>query len=157
MQLRSRHRSAPLTQRRRSRDRGQSLSEFALIIPVFLLVMSGIFDFGYMLYSRLTIINATREATRAATIVPGYDTIDAIVDARVKSDAFAVDTSAATMSISAICIPIKSTPTCDFSSGTSAKPGDAVKVTVTYDYHLFFPLLFGNIVTFSSTAQMVLE
>jgi hypothetical protein len=45
---------------------------------------------------------------------------------------------------------------CSFQAG-SAKPGDSVKVTVRYDYHSIFPLLFGQTIEMSSTVQMVLE
>ena len=49
--------------------------EFALVIPVFLLVLCGILDFGFMLFSRMTVINAAREAARAAAIVTDRTTI----------------------------------------------------------------------------------
>jgi hypothetical protein len=39
----------------------------------------------------------------------------------------------------------------------ACKPGDSVIVTVSYDHHLFFPLLFGTSIPISSTVQMVLE
>ena len=51
---------------RRRKSRGQSLVEFAVVFPVFMLVLSGILDFGFMLYSRMTVISATREGARAA-------------------------------------------------------------------------------------------
>ncbi|MGZ6314992.1 MAG: TadE family protein, partial [Candidatus Limnocylindrales bacterium] len=47
--------------RRSTRKRGQALVEFAMVIPIFLLVLSGICDFGFMLYSRMSVINAARE------------------------------------------------------------------------------------------------
>lgn len=44
--------------------RGQALVEFALIIPIFLLVMLGLFDMGRAVFHFSTISNATREAVR---------------------------------------------------------------------------------------------
>ena len=68
-----RSRRAPLTRpgigtRRRN---GQSLVEFAVVLPVFLLVLAGILDFGLGLYSQMTIINASREGARFGVVDPG--------------------------------------------------------------------------------------
>lgn len=53
-----------------SRDvrRGQALVEFALVIPVFLLLVMGIFDLGRAVYANNTINNAAREAGRRAIV-----------------------------------------------------------------------------------------
>lgn len=48
--------------------KGQSLVEFALIIPVFILVVMGIFDLGRAVYSYNTVNNAAREAGRLAIV-----------------------------------------------------------------------------------------
>ena len=69
---RSRRRS-----RRGSRTRGQSLVEFAVVLPVFLLILSGILDFGFLLYSRMTVISATREGARVAVDAPKTSTVPA--------------------------------------------------------------------------------
>lgn len=55
------HRSA-------SSSRGQALVEFALIIPVFILVVMGIFDLGRAVYGFNTVNNAAREAARLAIV-----------------------------------------------------------------------------------------
>ena len=50
-------------------ERGQSLVEFALVVPVLLLLLFGIIDFGAsFLTASLTIDHAGREAARAASI-----------------------------------------------------------------------------------------
>ena len=48
--------------------RGQALVEFALIIPVFILVVMGIFDLGRAVYGFNTVNNAAREAARVAIV-----------------------------------------------------------------------------------------
>lgn len=54
---------------RRSRLReGQSLVEFALILPVLLLILLGLFDFGRAIYAYNSIANAAREAARVAIV-----------------------------------------------------------------------------------------
>ncbi|MBS4213279.1 MULTISPECIES: TadE/TadG family type IV pilus assembly protein [Neobacillus] len=49
-------------------EKGQSLVEFALVLPVLLLLLFGIVDFGRILHAYLTIDHAGREAARAASI-----------------------------------------------------------------------------------------
>ncbi|MFN3929767.1 MAG: TadE family protein, partial [Thermoflexus sp.] len=48
--------------------RGQGLVEFALILPVLLLFMVGIMEFGRVLFIYTEVSNAAREALRAAAV-----------------------------------------------------------------------------------------
>jgi Flp pilus assembly protein TadG len=48
--------------------RGQGLVEFALILPVLLLFMLGIMEFGRVLYIYTEVSNAAREALRAGAV-----------------------------------------------------------------------------------------
>jgi Flp pilus assembly protein TadG len=52
----------------RNSDRGQTLVEFALILPVFVLVLVGIFDVGRAVYAFNTVNNAAREGARLAIV-----------------------------------------------------------------------------------------
>ena len=53
----------------RFRDhRGQSIVEFALILPVFVLVLVGVFDLGRGIYAYNTISQAAREGARLAIV-----------------------------------------------------------------------------------------
>jgi len=54
--------------RRRTGPRGQSLVEFAVILPVFVLILVGIFDLGRAVYATSTLNNAAREAGRLAIV-----------------------------------------------------------------------------------------
>lgn len=56
--------SAPA--RRHPGQRGQTLVEMALLMPVFLLLMLGLLDFGRVLYAQHTFNQAAREAARVA-------------------------------------------------------------------------------------------
>lgn len=51
-----------------SHKKGQSLVEFTLILPVFLLVLMGIFDMGRSIYYYSTIHNAARESARYGAV-----------------------------------------------------------------------------------------
>jgi Flp pilus assembly protein TadG len=53
---------------KRRSERGQSLVEFALILPIFILVLAGLFDLGRAVYAYNTISNASRESVRVAIV-----------------------------------------------------------------------------------------
>ncbi|MEX0626959.1 MAG: TadE/TadG family type IV pilus assembly protein [Chloroflexota bacterium] len=53
---------------RRSKPRGQAMVEFALIFPVFILLLVGIFDLGRVIWVNDTIATAAREAARYAIV-----------------------------------------------------------------------------------------
>ena len=59
---------------------GAELVEFALVLPILLLVLGGIVDFGLLLQRQQVITNAAREGARLA-VLPGYTSTD--VQARV--------------------------------------------------------------------------
>jgi Flp pilus assembly protein TadG len=59
---------------------GAELVEFALVLPIMLLVFGGIVDFGLLLQRQQVITNAAREGARLA-VLPGYASAD--VQARV--------------------------------------------------------------------------
>jgi Flp pilus assembly protein TadG len=130
------------------------LVEFALVLPLFLLLLCGVLDFGFMLYSRMTVINASREGARLAVTAADPSTIPSIVQGRVMAVSGGLAT--ANVSVATTCVPLVS-GSCNFGSSTSSQAGDAVKVTVSYDYHTFFPLLFGSKIDLASTVQMVRE
>jgi hypothetical protein len=52
-------------------DRGQGLAEFALVLPVFLLVVFGIIDIGRVIWATDDITNAAREGARYASVHGG--------------------------------------------------------------------------------------
>jgi TadE-like protein len=134
------------------RREGQSLAEFAIVLPVFLLILAGIVDFGMGLYSQMTVINAAREGARLGVVQPGD--LPAI-EARVEAMAEGLDPTK-------LDVP---PPTCLRPSGnlfvactgTLWQQGDAVVVNVNYQYRMLWPLAFGNSLNLSSTVQMRIE
>jgi hypothetical protein len=54
--------------RSRDRRRGQALVEFALVIPIFLLMLFGIVDAGRYVYMNSVLSQAAREGARAAAV-----------------------------------------------------------------------------------------
>jgi Flp pilus assembly protein TadG len=57
-----------LGRRRGARGRGQALVEFALVIPLFLLLLVAIFDLGRAVFAWNTLSNAAREGARIAIV-----------------------------------------------------------------------------------------
>ena len=54
--------------RLQARTRGQALVEFALVIPLFLVLLVGIFDLGRAVFAFNTLTNAAREGARIAIV-----------------------------------------------------------------------------------------
>lgn len=48
----------------RKNDKGQGLVEFALILPIFLLIFVAIVDFGWVIFVKTNVNNAAREGAR---------------------------------------------------------------------------------------------
>jgi len=57
-----------MRRRSKQRSRGQALVEFAFVVPIFLLLMFAIIDFGRYVYYVQVINNAAREGTRYAIV-----------------------------------------------------------------------------------------
>ncbi len=57
---------------------GQSLVEFALVAPLFLFVLVGIFEFGRAWNAYQVVVNAAREGGRVASLPQGFATADSV-------------------------------------------------------------------------------
>lgn len=138
-------------QESKRRQHGQAVTEFAIILPVFFLLVAGMIDFGLGIYSDLTLVNAAREGARLGVIDPGNT---AAIENRVREMASNLDASRLNVTIA-----------CERPSGsgfvpcTSPRwmPGDATRVTASYRYPMFFPLLFGTEIPLSSETKMRIE
>lgn len=136
---------------RDERHRGQALAEFAIILPVFFLLVAGMFDFGLGIYSDLTLVNAAREGARLGVIDPGNTSN---IESRVRALSGNLDQGRLDVTVS-----------CERPAGSAFvacanpqwQPGDTTLVTVDYTYSMFFPLLFGTEIPLSSSSQMRIE
>ena len=59
-------RNPKVTDPRRQRQRGSIVVEMAMVLPLFLFLMGGIIDMGFLFWEKHVITNATREGARAA-------------------------------------------------------------------------------------------
>jgi hypothetical protein len=60
----------------RSSARGQTLVEFALLLPMLLMMLVGVFDLGRVVFANDTVSNAAREAARFAIVHGGSSFTD---------------------------------------------------------------------------------
>ncbi len=56
--------------RGRIRNRGQELVEFAIVLPLLLIIVFGVLDLGRLFHALITITNAAREGARYGMIFP---------------------------------------------------------------------------------------
>lgn len=49
---------------RGKREKGQAMVEFALVLPIFLIIVCGIIDFGWLFFNQLSLNNNCREGAR---------------------------------------------------------------------------------------------
>jgi Flp pilus assembly protein TadG len=62
------NKSTRCNQTRFQYQHGQGLVEFALILPLFVLIVIGVFDLGRAFFASITITNAAREGARYGTL-----------------------------------------------------------------------------------------
>jgi len=118
--------SATQSPKRRARrgQRGQSLVEFALTVPLFFVLIFAIVDFGLGLRAWITITNSAREGARYAVVSCATDSPNETAVKQV-----AVDKSAGLLTLSDVTV--------------TNCPGDStedVAVRVDYTYNLITPL-----------------
>ena len=135
---------------RRRRTGGQSLVEFALVFPIFIMLLAGMIDFGLGLYSYMTIINAAREGGRLGATNCTATACAGPVSARTTANANGLSLD----SVTATCYIVN---TATVEACSASKAGDSVKVDVTYTYRMIWPLTFGTQIPMSSSVTFMLE
>ena len=123
-------------------QKGQALVEFAITLPILLLLVMAIFQFGMMLNSYLTIENASREGARAGIVGSS--------DAEIKQLIIATSPSLDSRNLT-----VNITPT-----ETIRRSGDTLNVKVTYNYNLTVAIisnLFKNVVVLKGQTSMRVE
>jgi Flp pilus assembly protein TadG len=130
-------------------ERGAELVEFALVLPLLLVVITGIADFAFLLRSYEVTTNAAREGARVA-VLPGYGA--AAATARV-AEYINAGGGGTTFVTTVTPVPV------DMGAGNV---GSGVQVTVQYTHDFLFigwitGLIngtFDSSVTYSTTAVM---
>lgn len=63
--------------------RGQSLVEAALVLPLFILVLLGILDFGWLMANQIMVNNGSRDGARYAIVNSDSSSLQTLVESRV--------------------------------------------------------------------------
>lgn len=120
------------------RQRGQSLLEFALVAPLFLLLVCALLDFGRLFYVEMDLQNAVRQAGRYASTGnhlpdpnnPGNNL------SRVQSIIQTATNNASGLNVSSIQVSsLLGGP------GNAGGPGDTVTISMTDNLQLITPLI----------------
>ncbi len=142
---------------------GQALTEFALIFPVFMLMLLGVVDLGRGIYAYNAVSNAAREGGRTA-IVNQYESD---IRSRAAAQATALGIPATAPSSCAGGVPADPSGVCvsfvfaDLTTDCSATlaPGCVAVVTVKYTFTAITPIISNLIgpVSMTSTTKQVIE
>ena len=113
--------------------RGQSLVEFSLILPMMLLLILAIMEFGQLYQTKLTLRHAVREGARFA--ITGNVLLDSIGDPMTRAESIqqTILQSAARLNIDVDNISI------DPADG--GDPEDVVTIRVTHRYEVKTPII----------------
>jgi hypothetical protein len=150
-----------ITRRKGKGEGGQSLVEFTLVLPIFLLVLFAIIDFGMAFNAWITVTNSAREGGRLGSVHPSLDvagspcfgqgSLEQCIIAKVRQTAG-----------DGIGDDLLVTVT-----GEERQSGESVVVNVRYEYSLITPLAnvmgivsggsIGDTLNLSSTTDMRLE
>lgn len=110
--------------RRGKRQRGQGLVEFALVLPLFLILILATIDFGWALKAYITATNSAREGARVGAV----GETSAVITAKT------VSTSSGLLDSSNVTV-----------TGAQGNSGTSVTVDVSYNYTYITPL--GSLVS----------
>lgn len=124
--------------------------EFALVLPLFLLILAGIVDFGMGLATSITVTNAAREGARLGAVNPNT----AAITARVEAVASGLDLSRLAVTTSCLQLSGSTYVAC---TGSPWQAGDSMVVTATYTYQMIWPLAMGMQIPLSSRVEMRVE
>jgi len=159
-------------------SRGQALVEFAMVLPMFVLLLLILFDFGRVVYAQHTLTQAAREATRVGSVAPdlrvklkihadGDPCLSAdlyqCLYADIRTAAFKFDQGTGLQpedikggACKGILLPDSVTNTCFYPDLTGIDSGGRVVVNISRDVKIITPII-SQIVggTFHITAQSI--
>lgn len=73
--------------RKQKSESGQAMAEFALIIPIFIIILFAVIDFGYLLSTNIAVTNAAREGAREGITCASESSFSSQVESKVRNSA----------------------------------------------------------------------
>lgn len=122
-------------------EKGASMVEFALVLPIMILLLLGIIDFGRVFHAYLTIDHAGREAARVASIGKFSEVVGTAV---TKSGNLITENDV----------------TVDYSDSEKKSRGSTVEVKINYEIKFLTPIIqpfFGDGFKLQDTTTMRIE
>ena len=104
---------------RRHRERGQTLTEFALVLPLLALLLFGVIQFGIVFHQYVTLTDAVRAGARQGAVGRHFSDPAGSAEDRVRGSAADLDQSQLDVSVS-----------------STWEQGEDVTVTATYPYNI---------------------
>lgn len=101
------------------RERGQSLTEFAIVLPLVALLLFGVIQFGIVFHQYVTLTDAVRAGARQGAVGRHVASPATAVEDRVRESAADLDQAKLSVSVS-----------------SSWQQGEDVSVTATYPYSI---------------------
>ena len=120
-------------------ERGSSLAEFALILPILAFLVLGVADLGRAFHDYVVITNASREGARYASRFPA-DGAGIVRVARQEATNNGLDPATISVSVDTV----------------GAEAGQPIRVTTTYQFHTILGgMIRQSILPLEHTTEMV--
>jgi Flp pilus assembly protein TadG len=130
------------------RNRGNAIVQFSLVLPIFILLVIGIIEFGWYFFVQHTLQYATREGMRLALVgrqlVVGGNTLSpeaSIIKTIQDNVAIAVKPAAVNIYIYPVSSTYQDPSNWNTAPPSAGNPGDYMRVRSTYVHKFFTPLI----------------
>jgi Flp pilus assembly protein TadG len=132
----------------RVRDQGQGFIELALVLPLLLVVVFGVFDLGRVYFSTIMLTSAAREGARYLSVNPddvegGFAGTREVAFDEARNSGIALELD----EISTVCPTTTDPLACD--------SGFPATVTVSHDFELLLGWLLPSPISITRSAQMI--
>jgi Flp pilus assembly protein TadG len=143
---------------------GQSMVEFALMLPLLVAVMFGIIELGFLLNIYIGLTNSAREAARAGAIYQVTTPLFAASDATAADSErllyisqVITDTLNPTLDpVTGLTVNVSYSPATPLTTNLY-RSGDTVSVQLSHTHQLFFGALGRQTITIQATSAMRIE
>ena len=136
--------------RRTRREGGQALVELALVLPIFLLLLLGIVQFGTVFRDYIALTDATRVGARQASVArsiqPESDRVPNVI-ARVHKAAVNLDTNRMVVTVTPVMID-------GVTPGWEASGDVTVRATYPFKLNLFGMVVFDGVLQSRTTERV---
>ena len=131
------------------REAGQTLTEFAIVLPIFLLIVFGAIDLGRVIWAADSLANAAREGARFASVHGDAEIVTTATKSDIRGETLNYLVAAGTNVTVTVCYSAvafaSSTVACSGDTdeaGAGNTRGNLVTVAITADV----PLLTGSLI-----------